>query len=596
MEVVCCLCGYFERVTDSFAHDIDVFLLDVTCNMSEAVVTRSVNMRPSLKINPPHEYERVQVAETQSPVRSTPKSPKSKDISATAKVATMFTYELPLHMAIVTLAMLAMMRAVVVASQEGSPGFESLRPRLSASWMPIKGLLVDDSDMQYRGFRSTLGVLISIMFAHVSVSLLAQKFAKRKPGDSSYLPRLVVSLLFSAIFLSVYIGVSGLLKLVCVLAVNFLVATNLKGSRAVPAFAWIYGLGVLFATNHYQGFSFGSLSSYLSFLDNLGGGMSRWWLPLRFVMLKMISFDMDSYWRYRKGNLENHVDICRECGKGGKADPFCPKGRLEISHLPEDYGFLHYIAYITYVPLYIAGPIIAYNDFISQLKNRTPFTTNGKALATYTARWIACFLTMEIFIHYAYVIAIAKSDAWKEMSAFELACLCFFNLKHVWLKLLVMWRFFRLWALFDGIETVENMNRCMTNNYSASGFWRSWHRSFNRWIIRYIYVPLGGSSCYMINLLITFTFVAVWHDLDLNLLAWGWLVSLFIIPEHLALRAFPAKVWGSWPYYKYLCGAGAVANILLMITVNIIGFGAIGGNGGIQGMMDALPRIFNANS
>lgn len=54
-------------------------------------------------------------------------------------------------------------------------------------------------------------------------------------------------------------------------------------------------------------------------------------------------------------------------------------------------------------------------------------------------------------------------------------------------QLLVIWRFFRLWALLDGIDTPENMVRCMANNYSTLGFWRSWHRSYNLWLLRYDY-------------------------------------------------------------------------------------------------------------
>lgn len=38
----------------------------------------------------------------------------------------------------------------------------------------------------------------------------------------------------------------------------------------------------------------------------------------------------------------------------------------------------------------------------------------------------------------------------------------------------VLWRFFRLWALCDGIETVENMNRCVNNNYTLTGTWVVW--------------------------------------------------------------------------------------------------------------------------
>jgi protein-cysteine N-palmitoyltransferase HHAT len=61
----------------------------------------------------------------------------------------------------------------------------------------------------------------------------------------------------------------------------------------------------------------------------------------------------------------------------------------------------------------------------------------------------------------------------------------------IWLKFNFIWKFARCWALWDGIESYENMVRCMNNNYSFEGFWRSWHRSFNQWLIRYLFVPLG---------------------------------------------------------------------------------------------------------
>jgi protein-cysteine N-palmitoyltransferase HHAT len=48
---------------------------------------------------------------------------------------------------------------------------------------------------------------------------------------------------------------------------------------------------------------------------------------------------------------------------------------------------------------------------------------------------------------------------------------------------------------------------------------------------RYIYIPLGGSKHVLPNSIIVFSFVALWHDLSFRLLAWGWLVVLFILPE-----------------------------------------------------------------
>jgi len=53
------------------------------------------------------------------------------------------------------------------------------------------------------------------------------------------------------------------------------------------------------------------------------------------------------------------------------------------------------------------------------------------------------------------------------------------NLVFIWLKFLTIWRLARSAALLDGIDSPENMNRCLFNNHCFEGFWRSWHRGFN---------------------------------------------------------------------------------------------------------------------
>jgi protein-cysteine N-palmitoyltransferase HHAT len=110
------------------------------------------------------------------------------------------------------------------------------------------------------------------------------------------------------------------------------------------------------------------------------------------------------------------------------------------------------------------------------------------------------------------------------------------------LQLLLPWRFFRLWALADGMDPPENMVRCMANNYSPLGFWRAWHRSYNLWIVRYLYIPLGGAHRLVATSMLIFTFVALWHDLSPKLLAWGWLAAIVILPEVMARKTLPPSL------------------------------------------------------
>ena len=137
------------------------------------------------------------------------------------------------------------------------------------------------------------------------------------------------------------------------------------------------------------------------------------------------------------------------------------------------------------------------------------------------------------------------------------------------------------------------MIRCMANNYSALGFWRAWHRSYNLWIVRYLYIPLGGSRRLAATSILIFTFVALWHDLSPRLLAWGWLAALFILPEVVAKKTFPPSLvraclcvagrrhrllffffeqFGDKWWYRHACAAGGVFNVLLMMGANLVGF------------------------
>jgi D-alanyl-lipoteichoic acid acyltransferase DltB (MBOAT superfamily) len=62
----------------------------------------------------------------------------------------------------------------------------------------------------------------------------------------------------------------------------------------------------------------------------------------------------------------------------------------------------------------------------------------------------------------------------------------------------------------------------------------------NEWH-RYLYIPLGGSSKIWTTLVV-FSFVALWHDLSLKLLTWGWVISLFVLPEMAAKKFVPYSI------------------------------------------------------
>lgn len=65
-----------------------------------------------------------------------------------------------------------------------------------------------------------------------------------------------------------------------------------------------------------------------------------------------------------------------------------------------------YLPYCFYPPLYIAGPTITYNNFVSQLA-APPRITAGQVLR-YTLRWFGAVAVLELMTHTLYFNATAK--------------------------------------------------------------------------------------------------------------------------------------------------------------------------------------------
>jgi protein-cysteine N-palmitoyltransferase HHAT len=75
------------------------------------------------------------------------------------------------------------------------------------------------------------------------------------------------------------------------------------------------------------------------------------------------------------------------------------------------------------------------------------------AIVKYAGWLLVCLGAMELLTHAAPAMAVAASGAYSEFTPLQLMMFCFVLLKLMWLKFLVIWRFFRLWALLDGVET-----------------------------------------------------------------------------------------------------------------------------------------------
>ncbi|KAL1925420.1 uncharacterized protein VTP21DRAFT_303 [Calcarisporiella thermophila] len=471
-----------------------------------------------------------------------------------------------------------MLKTTYDLSVESHPNYEKYKHKLQDGW--IFNRKVDNSDAQYSNFRDNFHLLLLFASAYLVISHVARRFLLPAPSKIPQRPLYNAYLFLTLSLLAIY-GIHGnsLLKILAILTINFGIGRVFKGSIANPVLTWIFNVGILFLNEMYDGYEFGWIDERLAVLDSFKGLLPRWQISFNITMLRLISYNMDYYWSFKISSKSFEKD-----DRNGA--PLNERDRIEAPCYESDYNYLYYLAYILYIPLFIAGPILTFNNYISQLRYPSTEVTVKDTLI-YALRFFGVLFVMELILHFFYVVAIKDTKAWEGDSPFELSMIGYFNLKIIWLKLLLPWRFFRLWAMADGIDAPENMLRCMSNNYSGLSFWRSWHRSYNRWVIRYIYIPMGGSKNALLNLVLVFTFVAFWHDISLRLLAWGWLISLFVLPEVIARKVFSEKKWGDWPHYRHLCALGAVFNILTMMIANLVGFCV-----GLEGMVEMLRGIF----
>ncbi|KAM7470144.1 hypothetical protein LguiA_008327 [Lonicera macranthoides] len=429
----------------------------------------------------------------------------------------------------------------------------------------IAGQLEDASDSQWRNFRSNLPILTTVFGIFTLVANILRAYYRLKGKGMS-----VVWLSISLIYLS-YLHEACIIFILSIASANFVLVKIFGRTKYFSFILWGFNLSFLLCNRVYEGYSFSSIGQGLAYLDNFRGTF-RWHICFNFVILRMISFGLDYHWANCVSRIDRkkHIQRCDLCASGKT----CYLILQERSVQNDKFSFTIYLCYLVYAPLYIAGPVVSFNAFASQLDiPQKNYSLRG--VAWYGFRWVFSMFVMEIMTHFFYYNAFAISGLWKELSPFEVFIIGYGVLNFMWLKFSLIWRYFRFWSLISGIETPENMPSCINNCNNLESFWKNWHASFNKWLVRYLYIPLGGSRRKLLNVWAVFTFVAIWHDLEWKLLSWAWLTCIFFIPEMIVKSAANSlkveSALGEFVYREISAVASAITITCLMVA-NLVGF------------------------
>ena len=188
------------------------------------------------------------------------------------------------------------------------------------------------------------------------------------------------------------------------------------------------------------------------------------------------------------------------------------------------YGLLDYLSFVTFFPSLISGPIVLHAGTVSQFRDSSlrSFDTESfaKGVMQFTLGLGKKVLLADTFgkavdAGYGNVAGLSGTDAWLVMLFYTLQLYFDFS------GYCDMGRGI---AHMLGMELPVNFD----SPYKASNiieFWKRWHITLNRFLRKYVYIPLGGNrkgtARMYLNLFIVFLVSGIWHGAGWNFVLWG---------------------------------------------------------------------------
>ncbi|MBR5343795.1 MAG: MBOAT family protein [Oscillospiraceae bacterium] len=206
--------------------------------------------------------------------------------------------------------------------------------------------------------------------------------------------------------------------------------------------------------------------------------------------------------------------------------------------IPAERNILKYALFVSFFPKVVQGPIEKAGDILPQFDEKHSFDIlrfrRGMLMVLY-----GLFMKMVV----ADTASVAVDTVYNSLATYGMG-----SSYHGAATLAATLLFtFQIYCDFAGYSLVAigsayvmgfNFKQNFRQPYlslSVAEFWRRWHISLNRWLIDYLYIPLGGSRCKKsrkyYNTMVTFGLSGLWHGADWGYIVWGLLNGLYIVIE-----------------------------------------------------------------
>jgi D-alanyl-lipoteichoic acid acyltransferase DltB (MBOAT superfamily) len=195
-------------------------------------------------------------------------------------------------------------------------------------------------------------------------------------------------------------------------------------------------------------------------------------------------------------------------------------------------SLLNYSLFVSFFPQLIAGPILHHREMMPQFVDPANRRVNSRNIALGITIFVAGLVKKVVI---ADTLAPIANYGFDEATALTLA--------EGWMTSLAYT--FQLYFDFSGytdmaIGAALLFNIKLPFNFDSpykslniQVFWRRWHMTLGRFLMRYVYIPLGGNRRgrmrTYINLIATFLIGGFWHGAGWTFIFWGLLHGMALV-------------------------------------------------------------------
>lgn len=194
-------------------------------------------------------------------------------------------------------------------------------------------------------------------------------------------------------------------------------------------------------------------------------------------------------------------------------------------------SFVDVLAYVSFFPTIMAGPIMRGRQFFPQLQDREGAVTGFNEGVCYILSGLFKKVVLASFLSTSLV------DPLFEMPGSYSSAAALVGIYAYTIQILCDFSGYSDMAIgigrLMGFELPQNFDSPY-RSLNLQEFWRRWHISLSLWLRDYLYIPMGGSrkGNRYVNLTLTMVIGGLWHGSGLNFLIWGFFHGIGLVIVH----------------------------------------------------------------